>query len=221
LCRPGRLSQALWDAELDASIVSAPAISDGTLYVGTINGTLYALDAPTGDVLWQATLDGGIWGTPALPLAAAAEAQATPTPTAGDAEATPEATSEATPAAEEPAPGGTLYIGTAKDPEGGTLYAIDTTDGSTIWTVQSAGGIASSPVFHENIIYFVTDDGMIRAVNADKTPAWQQPVEGKFYTTPVVAGDLLLVAPTNNNDIFLAAYTLDGDQKWIFSPNKK
>jgi outer membrane protein assembly factor BamB len=87
--------------------------------------------------------------------------------------------------------------------------------------VQSAGAIASSPVFHENIIYFVTEDGMIRAVNADKTPAWQQPVEGKFYTTPVVAGDLLLVAPTNNNDIYLAAYTLDGDQKWIFSPNKK
>ena len=220
---PGDLNQALWDTELDASIVSAPAISDGTLYVGTINGSLYALDAATGDVLWQATLDGGIWGTPALPSPATADGEAAAS--AGDAAATPEATpaptAEASPTAQAAALDGTLYIGTAKDPDGGTLYAIDTADGSTIWTVQSAGEIASSPIFHENIIYFVTVDGMIRAVNADKTPAWQQPVEGKFYTTPVVAGDLLLVAPTNNNDIYLAAYTLDGDQQWIFSPNKK
>jgi outer membrane protein assembly factor BamB len=212
---PADLSQAVWDTELDASIVSAPAVSDGSLYVGTINGSLYALDAATGDVLWQATLDGGIWGTPALPLAAAAETEATPA--ASNAEATP----EATPAAEAPALGDTLYIGTAHDPEGGTLYAINTADGSTVWTMPSAGAISSSPIANENAIYFVSEDGMIRAVDPDGTQAWQEIIEGEFYSTPLLAGDLLLVAPTKNNDILLAAYTLDGDQQWTFSPNKK
>jgi len=214
---PADLSQPLWDTELDASLVSAPAVSDGKLYVGSINGSLYALDASTGDVLWKVTLDGGIWGTPALPAAAAEPQAGQPAGTAASAAATP----EPSPTPEAPAAGKTLYIGTALESGAGTLYSINTGDGSTVWSVPSSGAIASSPIVHENIVYFVTEDGMIRAVNADKTPAWQQPLGGKFYTAPMVAGDLLLVAPTNNNDVFLAAYTLDGDQKWVFSPNKK
>jgi hypothetical protein len=66
---------------------------------------------------------------------------------------------------------------------------------------------------------------MIQALTSDNKPVagWPQTLEGsKFYTTPVLAGDLLLVAPTNNKTFILAAYPLDGgNPKWTFSPNKK
>jgi outer membrane protein assembly factor BamB len=209
---PADLSQAVWDTELDASIVSKPALLDGTLYAGTINGTLYALEAATGEVLWQVTLDGGIWGTPAA---------GGPVATEKGAEPTPEATAGTGTEEESQSQGGTLYVGTAPESGGGTLYAINAADGTTVWTVQSAGAISSSPVADENAIYFVSEDGMIRAVNADSTQAWQELIEGEFYSTPVLAGDVLLVAPSKNNDILLAAYTLDGEQQWTFPPAKQ
>ena len=134
-------------------------------------------------------------------------------------------TAAATPVATTPpvAAGPTIYVGTAKNPSGGTLYAIDPADGSTRWTFAAAGGIGAAPVVHEGRIYFVTEDGMIQALTSEGSSAWQQNLEGsKFYTTPVLAGDLLLVAPTNNKSFVLAAYALDsGVQKWNFTPNKK
>jgi outer membrane protein assembly factor BamB len=45
-------------AQLDASIIGSPAIADGKLYVGTVGGTVYALDAATGSILWEHTVNG-------------------------------------------------------------------------------------------------------------------------------------------------------------------
>jgi outer membrane protein assembly factor BamB len=229
---PANLSQALWQTELDASIPSAVAVKDGKLYVGTINNSLYALDAGSGKILWHVTLNGPIWGTPALAGAVAA-AGAEASPATGS---TPAATATAgTTAADTPTPtpagstgsasggkGDTLYIGTGTSPQAGTLYAIDTADGSTRWMVQAADAITSSPIVNGNTVYFVTEDGMIRAVSTEGKPVWQQPIKGQFYTAPVVAGDLLLIAPARNSDFQLAAYTLeDGTQKWTYPVVKK
>lgn len=222
---PADTSKPIWQTELDASIASAAAVKDGKLYVGTINNSLYALDAATGEILWHVTLDGAIWGTPAL-AGASAPAEG-PAPAAGTTpEATP--TAAAAPTQTPPAasasscksPSEALYIGTGPR-QGGTLYAISLADGCTIWTVQTAEAITSSPIVHDNTIYFVTEDGMIRAVTTDGKPAWQESLKGQVYTAPVLAGDLLLVAPAKGSDFQLVAYTLDGKQKWTYPVAKK
>ena len=55
-----------WTSELDTSILSAPLVADGKLYIGTLSGKLYSIDSSTGEILWNTQLTGGIWGTPAL-----------------------------------------------------------------------------------------------------------------------------------------------------------
>jgi outer membrane protein assembly factor BamB len=224
---PGNLSQALWQTELDASIVSAVTLRDGGIYVGTINNSLYALDAASGEIQWHVTLDGGIWGTPAFapqpPTEADGESQSGAT---DEAAATPGSTptAEATPAPETATNEGdctgggeTLYIGTETDAEGGTLYAIDAASGCTRWTVNTPASIAASPVVQGNTVFFVTQNGMIRAVSTeDGKQQWQEQLEGEFYTSPVVAGDLLLIAPAKGTQTLLAAYTLDGDPAWTY-----
>lgn len=45
-------------AELDASVVGSPVIADGKLYVGTVGGTVYAIDAATGSILWNHKVNG-------------------------------------------------------------------------------------------------------------------------------------------------------------------
>jgi outer membrane protein assembly factor BamB len=58
----------LWTASLDGWIVGRPVIGDegATLYVGTEGGTLYALDAATGDVSWTAPMGSAVTESPAL-----------------------------------------------------------------------------------------------------------------------------------------------------------
>jgi outer membrane protein assembly factor BamB len=47
-------------------IRAAATVVDGQLYVGTEAGTMYGLDAATGQQLWQATLGNGIFTAAAV-----------------------------------------------------------------------------------------------------------------------------------------------------------
>jgi outer membrane protein assembly factor BamB len=83
--------------------------------------------------------------------------------------------------------------------------------------VNTPASIAASPVVQGNTVFFVTQNGMIRAVSTeDGKQQWQEQLEGEFYTSPVVAGDLLLIAPAKGTQTLLAAYTLDGDPAWTY-----
>lgn len=56
----------VWMTKLDNGIIGAPSFLNGTLYVGTLSGNLYALNATDGKQKWVKMLEGnGIWGTPA------------------------------------------------------------------------------------------------------------------------------------------------------------
>src|SRR5919201_606449 len=44
-----------WRAQLDGTVVASPLFAGGVLYVGTQNGSVYALAAADGYVLWQRT----------------------------------------------------------------------------------------------------------------------------------------------------------------------
>jgi outer membrane protein assembly factor BamB len=58
----------LWATPLDGTTVSQPVIGDdgATLYVGTDVGTVYAVDATTGAVRWQAPVGSAVTGAVAL-----------------------------------------------------------------------------------------------------------------------------------------------------------
>jgi outer membrane protein assembly factor BamB len=58
-----------WSLDLSAAIVSNPVLADGIMYVGTVDGHLYAIDVAAKEVKWSFNGDGkmaSIWGTPVL-----------------------------------------------------------------------------------------------------------------------------------------------------------
>ena len=66
-----RSNKATWITQIGASSignVSSPAIdtTNGVVYVGSLNGYLYALKASTGAILWQGKTGGNIYSSPAL-----------------------------------------------------------------------------------------------------------------------------------------------------------
>ena len=51
--------------DIDA-LVGSPTIYDGTVYVGSFGGVLYAVDAATGQLKWSFKAEGGLWDGPAM-----------------------------------------------------------------------------------------------------------------------------------------------------------
>ncbi len=66
-------------------------------------------------------------------------------------------------------------------------------------------------------IYVATEAGTLVALDRDGKTVWEKTVGGKIYTTPVLSGDLILVAPYQA-EFVLAAYDADGKQAWTFTP---
>ena len=59
----------VWSLDLETAVVSDPVLEDGTLYVGTVNGVLYAVDLESHSIKWKFTIEdevSSIWGTPVL-----------------------------------------------------------------------------------------------------------------------------------------------------------
>ena len=58
--------QLLWTFQAEDMIESTAAVVDGIVYVGALNGTLYAIDAQTGKQKWTYQVEGHIKASPAI-----------------------------------------------------------------------------------------------------------------------------------------------------------
>ena len=98
------------------------------------------------------------------------------------------------------------------------------------WTANRGLAYTTSPVLHEGRLYFLTDNGMVSAIEADTgTPIYQQvrlPKPAAIKASPVAAGGMLYF-PTEDGDVVVARIgpTLDvlatntlTDQSFVASP---
>ena len=51
--------------DIDA-LVGSPTLYEGTVYVGSFGGMLYAVDASNGQLKWSFKAEGGLWDGPAV-----------------------------------------------------------------------------------------------------------------------------------------------------------
>ncbi|MCK5314587.1 MAG: PQQ-like beta-propeller repeat protein [Anaerolineales bacterium] len=99
----------------------------------------------------------------------------------------------------------------------GTFYALDVANGQIIWEVNSDGAITDAPLVTEDTVYFNTEAGTLYAINLDGNTRWNKTIGGKLYPSPVLAGDLILVAPIDA-DALVYALDINGNTQWGFTP---
>lgn len=192
------------------------------IYLTSMDHYLYAINIKDGSLLWQSEdLDGAIVGTPAvsdkgviylgtfanemLALNAQDGSQLWRTPVDGWVWSGPALDNDK------------LYFGDLN----GNLYALNASDGNKLWQLtpdQLDGPISGTPLVIDNNIYVTTQSGTIYALDTDGKIQWQQIVGGKLYGSPISAGDLIMVAPIETDNI-LVALTKSGAQQWAFNPN--
>ncbi|MBM3812897.1 MAG: hypothetical protein FJW20_14835 [Acidimicrobiia bacterium] len=117
---------------------------------------------------------------------------------------------------------GIIYVMSGhRDPK---LMAIKlTADGgfdSVAWSLDRGTSYTASPVFHDNILYFVTDSGMLTALNAATgEPYYHQqrlPKAYNFKASPVAAGGKLYLS-TEDEDVVVVKL---GQQFEVLATNK-
>ena len=204
-----------WAFMTGGKVNSSPALSvDGTVYVGSDDGKLYAIN-PDGTQRWTFTTGQMISSSPAI--------CADGTVYVGSLDSklyaiNPNGTQRWTFTTgnsinSSPVLGadGTVYIGS----EDKKLYAINP-DGTQRWTFTTGGDIYSSPALSvDGTVYIGAGDRKLYAVNPDGTQRWTFTAGDLIYSSPAIGADGTVYVGSNDNKLY--AINPDGTQRWAFT----
>ncbi|WP_455448104.1 outer membrane protein assembly factor BamB family protein [Natrinema thermotolerans] len=214
--------EAEWSVKTDGSIGGSPTIVDGTVYTGSDNrpntptGTVYAIDAATGDERWSTdvrTVD-----TSPTVVDDTVYVDASSTIRALDAETGDQLWERPMGGAVETAPtvvDGTVFLGDAN-----TVVALDAATGEQNWEFRTQELNASTPTVVGGTVFVGSspnvkdsDDGGIFAIDAATgDQIWHHQTKGYVASAPTVAASSVFVGDEAGN-----AYRIDaqsGDRLW-------
>ena len=205
-------------AKEEARLWAQPVTDGERLFVTSLDKSVIAIDLKTYDVLWHKDLGGAVPGGAALGadgmlyVGSLAKQLERFDPVTGAHEPVLETKGWiwGTPVAS----GDNLYFGDVE----GYVYSFNTASGALNWEAQPDSAITASPLVYGDQILVATESGGVYSFNADGDfDEWYKPADkGKAYTTPVMAGDFVLVAYLES-DYYLVALDAESDEKWTFS----
>ena len=203
-----------WAVKLDAAIGAFPALSaDGVLYCLTNKSTLYALDASSGAIKWQQSLEGATGSAVAIDKAgnvyagtSAAIYSFKPNKEQNWKLEEVNVTEQATFALKDQV----LYA-TLKN---GGLVAVDMTNGTKKWTYPTTKGDAYFPIADKNGNVYFTEKGSqtVHAVNASGSKIWEKNVGNNLnYSGGALSTDGILYIGTQSNNKVLGLDITNGN----------
>lgn len=223
----------LWQFELGGHLEeSSWEIAGDTLYVGTPDGHMNALNAASGAIRWRHATDAELFNVPvvagdAVYFGASDDVFYALDAASGDLLWRMESGNilGAHPTVVE----GVVYLGT----QAGYLYALDAAGGEKLWRFNADGSL-SSPAVVEGVVYVGSTDGFVYALDAETgETVWQRyfPLGGKHhinlavsedgweeivfsYFTPSVIEGVLYLAMEDGSAYALDAAT--GDSLWRY-----
>jgi uncharacterized repeat protein (TIGR01451 family) len=207
------LTDAKWATLSGERIEASPSIaSDGTVYIGSYDGGLYALSPIDGSPFWISPLAGPVHSSVAIAsngtiyVGAGSYVYAI-NPADGEtlwsydigglARSSPVIDSD-----------GTVYIGSLD----GRLYAVNP-NGSFKWSLPIGGQVWSSPAIGgDGTVYVGSLDGRLYAINKNSVIKWSYATGGGIYSSPAVGADGVVYF--GSWDGWFYAVNGDGSLKW-------
>ena len=182
----------LWKFETGSSVYSSPAIgADGTIYIGSRDKKLYALDGATGTKKWEFKTGGDVDSSPAIGPDGTVYFGSDDNKTYAldsDGSLKWEFISGG-PVWASPAIGtkGTVYIG-SRDKK---FYALDGVTGAKKWEFETGAGIDCSPAIgFDGTVYFGSDDNTIYALDGvTGAKKWEFETEDDVRSSPAIGSN--------------------------------
>ena len=203
-----------WKLNTRGWMEAKPLVHNGTLYVGSSSGFLYALDLPEGEVLWRydagASLatDAAISGDIVL---------------VGDLDGRLHAVSKDSGSRQwitgegEPIFGGVTTDGKSvfAAHEDGRVVAVHLADGTPLWRFTTGDQIYGGAVVFDGMVYTTSFDDYVYALDAATGHvAWRTELSLGSISTPFVSDGLVMVGSWDGRVYALNAQT--GELVWNF-----
>jgi len=204
-----------WSYSTTGPVDSSPAVADGTVYVGSDGGYVYALDDGTGHLLWSDRTGGPVGSKPAVADGTVYVGSGDGHVYALDAD-TGRVRWSRTPGGSVDSPaavaGGTVYIGS----NGGYVYALDASTGHLRWSHQVGQlNVSSSLVVAGDLVYVGCTNGDVFALAAGTgNSRWSYQTGGPVNSSPTVAGGNVYIGSDDGRVYALDAAT--GRSRWSY-----
>ena len=205
----------LWTYTTGGPVRSSPAVADDTVYIGSSDHNIYALDAATGRPRWTFTTAGPVNSGPAV---------AGGTVYIGSSDHKVYALNAATghlrwtfitggPVYSSPAVAdGTVYVGSSDD----SVYALNAATGHLRWRYITGGPVNSRPAVAGGTVYIGSNDANVYALNAATGHLrWRYTTGGPVNSSPTVAGGTVYIG--SNDAIVYALNAATGSPRWAFN----
>ena len=201
--------ETAWTFQTGEWVDTAPAVVKNTLYFGSYDGNVYAVDAKTGAEIWRFATNNPVLSSPAVSgeivyvggLDSALYALNRNSgeniwrfPTRGGVLASPAVAN------------GLAYVGS----DGGIMYAVNINNGQEAWHIEANGPVLFPAAIADGLMIFSDLSGKLTAVQAiNGEQVWQMQI-GEGYTTsgPAIKDGILYILFTDSNQA-AALYAID------------
>lgn len=211
----------LWENDVVAqgSVVAPPLIEGETVYLGTADNQVLALDLIDGSLIWQYETGHSIWGRMEYLDGTLYVNSLDKTLYAFNADTGDvrwQKTFDGALAGHPVLVDETLFIASFDR----KLHALSAQDGAEQWAFDAQNWIWDSPAYANGSVYFADIDGNVYAVNASTgEQVWTQQIETAVQTAPIIANDVIYIAsegdPANTEEGVLVALSTDnGAELW-------
>jgi eukaryotic-like serine/threonine-protein kinase len=215
---PELMPKQNWTSFISPSgIYSSPAVSYGIIYIGTGDGNIYALNASSGEKIWNLTLrTGAIRSSPAVTQGAVYICTSEAVYALNAFTGTKIWSSPVSAYASSPAVVNELvYLGSSD----GNVYALNASNGFRVWN-YTTGSLRGETTVVANGVVYVGGGRIYRGIYAlnastgekiwNHTTSWYQ--NSVILSTPAVADDMIFYAAQSNGLYALSLAT--GAELW-------
>ncbi len=199
----------LWTFTCEDEIRGTPAIHQGTLFVGSYDNNLYALNAADGKFLWKYPTDGGVVSRPAvyegnvyfgsedrrLHVVGARSGKVVWTYyTDGPVRSSPRIAE------------GHIFIGS----DDHHLHAVNVNTGRAAWRFETSSSIRSTPFVANELVYVGNESGDFYTIDFRGEMKWRFQAKRAITSSPIVAGQSVYFGSMDST-----LYALDARNGWI------
>ncbi len=176
---------------------SSPALEEGRIFVGSLTGDVYCVDAGTGETVWNKTIekDPSWWGVASSPLIQdgliyiMSFSNGTLHALSLDGEEQWSlSTGEVTPYLSPAASKDRLYL-PGGDP---ALYCLNASTGELIWKKDTPSQITATPTVGDRRVFIATKDAILAIDDENGDPIWRADINGSI-SSPALSSGLLYV----------------------------
>ncbi len=229
-----------WTFQTEGALWGSPTVQDGTVYIGSDDGNLYALSASSGEVVWKLAAGGIVRSTPALDggrvfissddgfayaVDATTGAQAWATDI-GNVTAVRDVSGKTDPSFDylQSSPviaDNRLYVGSAD----GNVYALDSDTGEVVWKFATGALVRATPAVADGVVYIGSWSGVFYALDAQTgEPRWSYEASTQLkpeylyrpIQTKALVAEGLVISASRKASVF-ALDIKTGELKWEHS----